>query len=94
MSLIGTEQGPREYSVRYVHKIAPRDTDVGPAVRLGPAQLADPTKLAATLRKSRILFAGGRIRDFRVEPSGRVIVFPSVPGMTTYWHSIILTPLG
>lgn len=35
--------------------------------------------------------AGARIRHFRVEGE-KVVVFPSVPEMTTYWHAIILEP--
>ena len=80
------------YSIRYVHKISPRDTDVGPTVRISSADLASKSGLARTLREQKAIGAGARVRDFRVEDGGaRIVVFPTMPGMTTYWHSIILT---
>lgn len=81
-----------KFKTRYVHQIAPRDTDVGPDVEIGHDDLTSMTKLAAKLRRARVLDSGARIREMRVDNQGRIVVFPSMPGMTTYWHSVILTP--
>lgn len=82
----------RTYSVRYVHKIAPRDTDVGPQVRIASVDLLSKSSLARSLRDQKAIGAGARVRDFRVEDGGaRIVVFPTMPGTTTYWHSIIMT---
>lgn len=77
------------YHVRFVHKIAPRDTDIS-NVDLPDTAFADPKTLAKALRATGILMKGCRIREMRVE-SDRVVVFPVCPGLSTYWHSIILT---
>lgn len=82
----------KRYSVRYVHAISPSDRDVGPEVRLTDADAVDRKSLAAALRARGTMLPGARIRSYRVE-DGKVVVFPSMPGMTTYWHSIVLTPL-
>ncbi len=73
------------YETRYVHKIAPKDTDVGDPVDLSPTDLASKSALAAALRRARILTSGDKVRDFRVEKD-RVVVFPQA----SIWHSIIL----
>ena len=78
-----------KYSVRYVHKIAPSDKDVGPEVELDDAAFSDWKALGKALREACVLARGGRVNAFRVEGS-QVVVFPSVPGLTTYWHSIVL----
>lgn len=80
------------YVVRYVHKISPSEKDRGPDVALIGPDLVSPTKLAAALRRQGALGAGGRVRDFRVETGGRIVAFPSMPGMSTYWHSIVMEP--
>jgi hypothetical protein len=82
----------RAYSVRYVHKIAPRDTDVGDDVTLTDADLVDNKTIGAALRERGTLLAGVRVREWRIEPDGKIVVFPVYPGLTTYWHSVILTP--
>jgi hypothetical protein len=74
------------YLTRYVHKISPKETDVGEAVDLAPADLTDRKKLAAALRRVGLLSAGEQIRDFRIEKEGRIVVFPKA----SIWHSIIL----
>ena len=80
-----------EYTVRYVHKISPRPSDVGKNVFLTPADLASKNALAAALRKEGVLLPGARVREYRVEGGGACIVaFPVLPGLTTYWHSLIL----
>jgi hypothetical protein len=73
------------YETRYVHKISPKDTDVGNPVDLSPKDLESKSALAAALRKSRILPAGGKINSFRIEQD-RILVFPQA----SIWHSIIL----
>lgn len=88
----GTAEGG-VYSVRYIHKISPSDKDVGPDVELPGSAFADRNKLGAALRKARVLMQGGRVTSFRVE-GNKVVVFPSVPGLTTYWHAIVLTHQG
>ena len=80
------------YQVQYVHKIAPRDSDRGPIVRLSKKQLASRPLLARALREQRALYSEGRIRSYHVESNGQIVVFPYVPGMTTYWHAILLWP--
>jgi hypothetical protein len=34
---------------------------------------------------------GGNVREFRRE-ADKIVVFPRVPGMSTYWHAIVLEP--
>lgn len=79
----------RFYHVRYVHKISPRDSDVG-RVALPDSAFSNKNTLASAMRKAGILIKGGYLRSFRTE-GNRVVTFPVCPGLTTYWHSIILT---
>lgn len=84
----------KTYEVRFIHKIAPRDTDIGDPVKLSDDDLKDHKTLGQALRKQGALIAGGRVRrNWRVEQDGRVVVFPTVAGLTTYWHSIVLIPV-
>lgn len=80
------------YSVRYVHKIAPRDTDMGPNVELSDGSFSDSKRLAAALRREGVLFKGGRLREYRVA-ADEVCCFPVVPGLGSYWHAIVLRPI-
>ena len=80
--------GPVKYSSRYIHKISPRTTDIGPDVELSPGETGDRKALAAKLRGVAILCMGQRIQHHRVELDGKVICFPQA----SIWHSIILTP--
>ena len=81
------------YSTEYVHKISnARGRTLGPHVQLSPSDLHSTGALASALRKAKVLVQRGRIREMRREAGGRIVVFPTVPEMTTYWHSIILTP--
>lgn len=80
------------YKTKYTHKFRPSDRDVGPDIKLGAEDLTSPAKLAAALRKGHVLGTGGRIRQFRTEAGGKIVAFPSMPGMTTYWHAITLEP--
>lgn len=73
------------YETRYVHKIAPKDTDVGNPIDLAPKDLESKSALAAALRRARILPTGGKINSFRMEQD-RIVVFPQA----SIWHSIIL----
>ena len=82
------------YTTRFVHKISPSPNDFGKDVELSESDLASKKTLGVALRKAGILMSGGQVREQRVEHSGRVVAFPSVPGLSTYWHSIILTPKG
>ncbi len=89
-----THRSGRAYKVRYTHKIAPSTKDVGPKVRLTATELADRKALGKALRNAGVLAHGGRVKDYCINyTAGRatnVCVFPSVPGLTTYWHSITL----
>ena len=82
------------YATRFVHKIAPSDKDTGPRVELDAQALTDRKTLGAALRKAKVLIKGGVVQQWRIEQGGRIVAFPSAPGMTTYWHSIILSPIG
>jgi hypothetical protein len=79
----------RLYQSRYIHKISPSPNDKGPVVILSDKDLASKTALGKALRKAGVLMSGGQVRQFRKE-GDKVVAFPSVPGMTTYWHSIIM----
>jgi hypothetical protein len=81
------------YQTKYIHKIAPKDSDRGPFIRLSSKQIASKTKLAAALRLGRVLDSGARIRSYRVELDGKIIVFLTLPGQSTYWHSVVLLPV-
>ncbi len=83
----------RLYHSRYVHKISPRETDTGPDVALDDRARSNKKDLGAALREMRVMSTGERVNAYRIEPSGRIIVFPSGSGgMRNIWHSIILTP--
>jgi len=86
----GCPSGSQAYMVGYIHKISPSPQDVWGPVCLNDNAFSDGKTLGAALRKAHVLIPGGQVRQFWVE-GDRVIVFPSAPGMTTYWHSIILT---
>lgn len=86
----GCPSGAQAYMVGYIHKVSPSPQDVWGPVCLNDNAFSDSKTLGAALRKAHVLIPGGQVRNFRVEGE-RVIVFPSAPGMTTYWHSIILT---
>lgn len=83
-------RNPDQYSVKYVHPYHPSDKDVGPDVDIPAAALTSKKELAKFLRGVGVLGAGAQIREFRQE-AGRVVVFPRMPGTTTYWHAIIFT---
>ena len=82
------------YHTRYVHKIAPSDRDVGPDVTIDGAALANTPDgrkaMGAALRAAGVLGSGARVTRVCLE-SDRIIIFPMMPGLTTYWHSVILT---
>ena len=82
----------KRYDVRYIHKVATSNSDIGDPVTLSINDLSDHKTLGAALRKQGTMCSGARVREWRVEQNGRIVVFPTLPGMTTYWHSIILTP--
>jgi hypothetical protein len=85
--------GDHVYSVRYVHKISPRATDTGKDVTLPGSVFSDRKKLNRALLDEGVLQKGARIRSYRVE-GDEVIVFPMMPGMTTYWHAVVLKDQG
>jgi hypothetical protein len=87
----GCPSGSQAYMVRYVHKIAPRAEDVMGPVCINDNAFSNRNTLGAALRRAKVMTGGARVRDFRVEGE-KTVVFPSLPGFTTYWHSIILTP--
>ena len=74
-----------QYETRYVHKISPNEKDIGPKVDLSPTDLESRTKLAAALRRTKVLSRGDAIKSFRFEDD-KIIVFPQ----DSIWHSIIL----
>lgn len=78
------------FDVRYVHKISPKDSDTGDPIRLRYEDVDSRRALGAALRKQGVLTPGQRIRDYREERDGKIVVFPS----KSIWHSIILTPQG
>lgn len=78
------------FNARYIHKIAPSDKDVGGPFEIPDGAFADTKALGKALRKIGVLTPGARVRNFRVE-ADRVVIFPTVPGMTTYWHAVVLT---
>jgi hypothetical protein len=78
------------WMVRYVHKISPSEKDVMGPVHIPGGAFADRKTLGAALRKVKVLDAGASVRSFRTE-GNKVVVFPSMPGLTTYWHAIVLT---
>jgi len=82
----------RVYSVRYVHKVATSNQDIGDDVVLTDADLINNKTLGACLRKRGVLCKGVRVREWRAESNGKIVVFPTYPSLTTYWHSVILTP--
>jgi hypothetical protein len=75
------------YRVRFVHKIAPRDTDVKNDVAIPDGAFSDRKVLAAALRKAGVLHSGGRLQSFRVA-GDKVIAFPCA----SIWNAFVLTP--
>jgi len=86
-------RNPERLSVRYIHKISPSDKDVGPDVVLSDGAFSNSKTLGKALREAKVLASGAIVRSFRAE-GDKVIVFPILPGSTTYWHSIVLTHEG
>jgi hypothetical protein len=80
------------YMVRYVHKISPSPNDVMGPVSIPDTATENRVKLGAALRKAKVLARGARVSHFRLEGK-KIVVFPSYPGLTTYWHSVILSPV-
>lgn len=76
------------YRVRFVHKIAPRDTDTARA-ELPDGAFSDRNTLGAALRGAGLLGKGERVGSFRSEGE-RIVAFP----IGSVWHSIILTHEG
>ena len=83
------------YSVRFVHKIAPKYSDTGYPVEISDAPQVSPrldakarNALARILRNSLNLLQGQRLNEVRVYSDGRIVCFPSA----SIWHSIILIP--
>lgn len=74
------------YSVRYVHKISPRESDTHADVELSGNAFADRKALGLALRKAGVLSSGVQVESFRVEGE-KVVVFPR----GCIWHSVILT---
>ena len=89
----GRAEGSDTWMVRYVHKILPSDKDVMGPVHISGGAFSNRKTLGAALRKAKVMMTGASVRSFRAE-GNRVVVFPSAPGLTTYWHSIILTHEG
>lgn len=77
-------------SVNYTHQVKPSASDVGPDVNLPGGCWSDRNTLGKALRQAGVLAAGARLTSFRTE-GDKVHCFPSMPGLTTYWHCITLT---
>lgn len=73
------------YTSRYVHKISPKDTDVGPRVGLLLSDLDDRKKLGKALREAGVSI--DRVSSFRREGQGKVVVFPE---KRSIWHAVVL----
>lgn len=86
---VRNSSGTSMWSVRFVHKVSPRDSDRMAPVRIPDGAWSDTRKLGAALRAVGVLGKGARVKSFRAEGDS-VAVFPAMPGLTTYWHSIIL----
>jgi hypothetical protein len=80
-----------KYMIQYVHKISPRASDKMGPVEIPDSAFSNRNTLGAALRKVGVLMSGARINSFRVQGI-KVVAFPSAPGLTTYWYSIIITP--
>ena len=81
-----------KYTVRYVHKIATSTKDVGPDVEIANGAFSDSKSLGKALRAAGVLASGSRVENFRVE-GDKTIIFPWLPGSTTYWHAVVLGPV-
>ncbi len=78
------------YKVRYVHRVAPSEKDVWPDITVPDGAFSDSRKLGQALRTFGVLLPGARVRSFRTE-GDKVVVFPVMPGLSTYWHAVVLT---
>lgn len=87
---VSNSSGTSMWSVSFIHKVSPRDSDRMAPVRIHDNAWSDSRKLGAALREVGVLDKGARVRTFRVEGDS-VVAFPTMPGLTTYWHAIILT---
>lgn len=85
--------GRMRYKTRYVHAINPSARDVGPDVELDRADVASSRSLAGALRRAGVLRAGARVTSYRVDRGGGIVLFPKLPGSTTYWHAVRLIPV-
>lgn len=81
------------WDVQFIHKIHSRPEDRRLGVAIRDNAFADSKTLGKALRDAGVLDPGARVRTFRVE-GDKVVVFPTMPGLTTYWHSVILTHAG
>lgn len=76
----------KTYSIRLVHKIAPRDTDTV-SVRLPEQAFANKNQLARALRQnSQVLLKGERLRSIRYDEN-RVLAFF---GPSSIWHALVI----
>lgn len=84
----------RKYTVEYIHPHAGTiKAPFGPTVcEIADGAFSDRNALAAALRAAGVLCKGARLTGFRAE-GNRTIAFPRVPGLTTYWHSVTITPV-
>lgn len=71
----------RELTIRYVHRVAPRDTDVRTCNTISDSAFADNRTLASALRARGLMERGARIREMRASGS-MVTCFPD----RGVWH--------
>lgn len=77
----------RTYRVTFLHVRGPvQERDVC----LSDAAFRDRKALGRELRSAGTLPAGGRVRSFRGEPGGRVVVAMTVPGLSSQSGDTIL----
>jgi len=82
------------YKTRYTHAIHPSPRDVGPDVDLGKSDLSSSRALAAALRRAGVLTSGARVKSFRIDRGGKIVLFPgSTPSGRSIWWSVTLTPI-
>jgi hypothetical protein len=79
----------RKWHVRFVHRIAPRETDVA-TIELADQAFSNRNTLGAALRAASCLGKGERLMGLRTE-GNKVVAFPAGESP---WHSIILTHEG
>lgn len=80
-------------NAEYVHTVSGKHDKEGPFYMEDYDLWAGDARnntVARLLRDSGVLGSGARVREMRVE-GDRLLVFPTMPGLTTYHHCVIIT---